>query len=111
MSLAELDGGLFARKGEAAPAPLAGRDESAQAFGARRRLILVPLGIQDGALSAERRASRGRAVGVAPRRRFTFRLGPELHARLAAAAAESGLSRQRYLERALLARLDGGERP
>ncbi len=111
MSLAELDGGLFARKGEAAPAPLAGRDESARAFGARHRLILVPLTARDGASPAERGASRRRAVGSAPRRRFTFRLGPDLHARLAAAAAECGLSRQRYLEQALLARLDAGERP
>lgn len=96
MSLAESDALLFARKGEAAPSPFAGRDAAAAAFEKRRRLTLVAL-----APPAERPRRRHES-----RKRFTFRLSGTLHAGLAAAAARAGVSRQRYLERLLVEALE-----
>ncbi len=104
MTLASLAPDLFARKGEAAPTPFAGCEAQAAAFARRRRLGLIapqaPMAVGGG---SQRRRREWR-------RRLTFRLEPALHARLVAAAAKAGLSRQRYLERALAASLRRAER-
>jgi hypothetical protein len=107
MSLASLDASLFARKGEAAPTPFAGRTAAEEAFGARRRLVLVA---PDAGAHSRPDTAGPSAEPARPRRpdgrlRFTFRLAPARHAELAEAADRAGLSRQRYLEEALEARL------
>jgi hypothetical protein len=98
MSLAELDTGLFARKGQAAPTPFAGQAEASAAFGARRRLTLVAPVSETARPRPARRPD--------PRRRFTFRLDAERHTGLAAAADRAGMSRQRFLETVLDAALE-----